>query len=221
MWATHPSWGSSSTEATRSPACRTNRRPNGGCTDPISSPWWSSISVDRDIPAPGQTHGTRHSLSLRQRRQDRGPDPRLRTPVTAWHHARAAEGARVDAARLSRPLCAVRRRLLHGIRQARVRFRAHGEGGTGSAGRLHSTARGRATGHPARRTVPPGLGRRGGPLFPELAVCQHRWPDETIGTASHTQQPWSTTTACPSPERRLGREGRMRDCCQLRERGYT
>ena len=55
-----------------------------------------------------------------------------------------------------------------------VPLRAHGEGGTGSAGRLHSTVRGRPAGHPARRTVPPGVDRGSGPLLSELAVRQRR-----------------------------------------------
>ena len=96
------------------------------------------VAHDRDLPAPREAPGARRAVSLRQRRRDRPPDPRLHASVAPRHHARQAEGARVDAAQLSRAVRAVRRRLLHGVGEARVPLRAHGEGGAGSAGRLHA-----------------------------------------------------------------------------------
>ena len=95
-------------------------------------------------------------------------------PVAPRHHARDAQGARVDAAQLSGAVRAVRRRLPVAVRPARVLLRAHGRGGTGSAGGLHAAVRGGAAGHAARRALPAGADRGGGSLLPELAVRERR-----------------------------------------------
>jgi anaerobic selenocysteine-containing dehydrogenase len=79
-----------------------------------------------------------------------------------------------------RALRAVRRRLPHRLRQARVRLPAYDEGRAGSSGRLHPTVRGGATGYAAGRTVPAGIDRGGRPLLSQLAVRQHPRPDEAI-----------------------------------------
>ena len=74
---------------------------------------------------------------------DGAPAPRQRAPVAGRHHARGAEGARLDAARLSRSVRAVRDRLPDAVRQARVRLR--------SRWRRPGSTRSPATRRPTRR----------------------------------------------------------------------
>ena len=76
--------------------------------------------------------------AVRQRRDDGAAAPGQRASLARRHHARGAEGPRLDAAQLSRSVRAVRDRVSDRVGQAGVRLRPHGAGRARSGRRLHA-----------------------------------------------------------------------------------